>query len=131
MSDPAAPADPSSARTLRTMKAVVILLGVLIVLGLFALVAGIIWKSSKPKPAEVEAPPPAQVVTLPTNGTGPLSLPLPQGATISEMALDGDRVALQIKSIEGEELIVIDIAQGKVIGRVRLVTTTPTPEPTP
>lgn len=127
MSDPSAPADPSSERTLRTLKAVVILLGVLIVVGLLALVGGIIWKSSQPKPPEPEVPPPAQVVTLPTNGAGPLSLPLPQGATISDLALDGDRVALRVTSIEGEELIVIDVAQGRLVGRVKVVTTPTTP----
>ena len=112
MSEPAVPLDPAAERNLRRLKAVVIILGVFLVLGLLALVAGIIWKASKPK--GVSAAEPAALAS----GAPGLSLPI--NGTVTDMDLDGNRILLRVRSADGEELIVYDVAKGQIVTRVRL-----------
>ena len=47
-------------------------------------------------------------------------LPIPQGAEVTTLALDGDRLAVHLKSQAGTEIAVIDLRSGKVLARVKL-----------
>jgi hypothetical protein len=47
-------------------------------------------------------------------------LPIPKDAAIGSMSLDGDRIALHFHSAEGTEIVVLDLATGKIVSRVRL-----------
>jgi hypothetical protein len=47
-------------------------------------------------------------------------LPIPKDATITSLALDGDRLALHFSSSAGAEIAVIDVRSGKVIARIKL-----------
>jgi hypothetical protein len=119
MSEPAVPLDPLAERNLRRLKAVVIILGVMIVIGLFALVAGIIWKSS-PKPAAPSAGEPAAPIL--TSGSGAAArLSLAPGTNVVDMDLDGNRILLRTRSVDGdEEFIIYDAAKNQVVSRVML-----------
>jgi hypothetical protein len=120
MSEPAAvPLDPAEERKLRRLKAVVIILGVLIVLGLIALVFGIIWRSSGKTAAPPAGTTPAPVLT---SGSGVAArLSLPEGTNVVDMDLDGNRILLRTRSISGdEEFIIYDAAKNQIIARVAL-----------
>jgi hypothetical protein len=118
MSEPAVPLDPAEERKLRRLKAVVIILGVAIVLGLIALVFGIIWRSSSKKTAATPAGESAAPVL--TSGSGVSArLSLPEGTNVVDMDLDGNRILLRTRSIAGdEEFIIYDAAKNQIVARV-------------
>jgi hypothetical protein len=47
-------------------------------------------------------------------------LPIGKDASVSALALDGDRLALHLNSAEGPEIAVIDLSTGKIIARIKL-----------
>ena len=104
-------------RQVRILKIAVIVMGVLLVGGFAFVMAAIVYQAShlgQGKASKVTAPAPAAV-------PGPeMSLAIPPGATVTSLSLDGDRLALYLNSSVEPEIVVIDIATGKVISRVRL-----------
>lgn len=88
---------------LRFLETAVYIMGGLLVLMLIALIAGIAWKIKTRASA-----PPAE--------TRLIDLGLPEGAAVSQMVLDGDRLAINT----GTEIIVVDIRKGNVLSRLRL-----------
>ena len=95
-------------RNLATLKAVVVVMGVLIVVG-FAVVAIEISRRLANMGAE-EATAPAEARTL----------SLPAGCTVAEIAGVGDRLALRIEPAAScPDLIYLDAA-GREVGRVEL-----------
>ena len=104
-----------SGRQVRILKIVVIVMGILLVGGFAFVLAAIVYQASHPK-QDVAAPLPA--VNL---GAGPIiELPVGQGAGLSSMSLDGNRLALHLNGGEGPEIVVIDLASGKIVARVKL-----------
>jgi hypothetical protein len=103
---PSAP-DP---RQVRLLKTVVIVLGVLILLALMALAAGIVLKSQK--------------------GAGggkagrwamPLMAQVPPGAQVEKMALDGERLVVHVRHADGGgEILVFDLRKKALMGRIVL-----------
>jgi predicted MFS family arabinose efflux permease len=105
-----------TARQVRILKIAVIAMGILLVGGFAFVLAAIVYQASRP----------AQDVKA---GDAPLALGqadkafdlrIPPGATLGGVALDGNRLALTINGEGGPEITVIDLASGKVVGRVRL-----------
>jgi hypothetical protein len=98
--------------TQRALFAVVIILGVLIVLALGALVGGFL--TGGPKRA--------------ANADGPWrqTLDLPAGTRITSAYLDGNRMVVHLTAREGEDVIIVDAATGKELGRLHV---TPQPKP--
>jgi hypothetical protein len=47
-------------------------------------------------------------------------LPIPKDATVTSLALDGDRLALHLNSAAGPEVVVVDLKTGEVVARIRL-----------
>jgi len=88
------------------LKAVVIGLGVLIVIGLGALVFGVVSKFGKHG-----APAPAAV----SQG----AFVLPEGAAIVEMQSQPDRLILRVRSAVGEEVDIVDLSDGHLIARIK------------
>jgi len=95
-----------SQRNIRAIKAAVYIMGVLIVIGMVALVAAIIIKAERGKTAAA--------------GLGDLKLAVPAGASITGSHLDGDRLIIDIASPQGGEVVIVDVRKGKVLGRVKL-----------
>ncbi len=101
-------------RQVRALKLAVIVMGVLLVGG-FALVLGtIVYQASHGE----EKPPQAEALG---EGSPALSeLAIPKDASLTSLALDGNRLALHLKSAAGSEVAVIDVRTGKVLARIRL-----------
>lgn len=99
-----------SARNERAIKAAVYIMGVLIVIGIVALVAGIVVKAGHGKKAAA--------------GFGDLNVPVPAGARIAGSRLDGDRLVIDVTSPEGGEVVIVDVRKARVLGRVKLAPAT-------
>ncbi len=97
-------------RQVRALKIAVIVMGILLVGGFAFVIAVIVYQASRvgqaSSPASIEQ--------------GEAELAIPSGATVTSLALDGDRLALQLNSSAGPEIVVIDITTGKVISRISL-----------
>jgi hypothetical protein len=90
----------------RGLKAVVIILGALILLAFGALIAGLLLGTGPRRAAERA---PYQV-----------SLPAGAGARIGEATLDGNRLLLRLDGGPASELVIIDAPSGRIVGRVTL-----------
>ncbi|ODR96187.1 hypothetical protein AUC69_15655 [Methyloceanibacter superfactus] len=107
-------------RQVRVLKIAVIVMGVLLVGGFAFVMAAIVYQAShlgQGKSGTPEKAVPVAPVAVPGPET---SFAIPPDATVTSMALDGDRLALHFNSSAGPEIAVIDITTGKVISRIRL-----------
>jgi hypothetical protein len=102
---------------MRAIKGLVVFLGVLLVAGLGLLGYGLYAK--KP-PNKGMSPAPAGV----TAEFGAVSVPVPAGSRIEQMTSAGERVVLRLSGPGPEHLLVVDPAQGRVVGSFVLI-----PEP--
>ena len=96
---------------MRLLRRVVIGLGVLIILALAALVAGIVMKSGRKTPGFAGK----------GGWAAPLMAQVPAGAEVKRMALDGERLVVHVAHPDGSgELLVFDLRKGRLAGRIRL-----------
>ncbi len=109
----------AAAPNIRVLKAVVIGLGLLIVVGVVALIVGLFWRASKMgEPAGAKVAPPT-ALTAPALPTGPVALP--RGAVLTDMAATGDRVVLRLRLADGTtRLIFVDPRAAAVAGQLDL-----------
>ncbi|WAJ27056.1 fimbrial protein [Antarcticirhabdus aurantiaca] len=105
------PLDPALERVRRRMVRMLLVTMGVTFLGLMAVVAALVYRM-----ADRSAPQPVAVSEAATVSLGP-------GRSVSDVALDGDgeRALLRLAGPDGEELLLIDLASGTPIGRVRLV----------
>lgn len=124
---PAATADLNSElRLQRNLKILVIGMGLLILLGLGAVVARMVgFATGSAKVATAEQTSAGRSGTgqpaaaLPTSGGVPqLALDLPKGAKIVSMSVSGDRLAVQHEGPSGTGIAIIDVVTGKRIADV-------------
>jgi hypothetical protein len=101
------------ARNIGLLKAAVYTMGVLIVVGTIALIAGIIWKASQLPAAS----------TAGLAAFDALDIAVPAGSSVGSVEMDGDRVAITLEG--APEIIIVDVRRGEVVGRIRLDTVTP------
>lgn len=103
----------AAAPNIRVLKAVVIGLGLLIVVGVVALIVGLFWRASKMgEPAGAKVAPPTAL-------NGPVALP--RGAAVTDMAATGDRVVLRLRLADGTiRLIFVDPRAAAVAGQLDL-----------
>ena len=88
----------------RLLMAVVIFLGILILIGLGALVVGIAKKMGGPS----------------KGGAAPeAALVLPADASIETMEVSGNRLVLRVKTGTGEEIDIVDTEDGHVVSRIK------------
>ena len=110
----AAPAEARPARRdtglVRALKILVIVLGVLLILGFFTIVARLVYLAARPSPP-ADAPAAAGTKT---------SLELPAGANVRTIALSGDRLAVHYDAPSGGGIAVLDVATGRTLARVQL-----------
>jgi hypothetical protein len=98
-------------RQVRLLKIAVIVMGLLLVGGFAFVLAAIVYQASQiAKESATSAPALGGVET---------ELAIPPDATVTSLALDGDRLALHLSTPNGQELLVIDLKSGKVATRVR------------
>jgi hypothetical protein len=97
-------------RQVRALKIAVIVMGLLLVGGFAFVLAVIVYQASKGG----ESPAVAKATGMET------ALSIPKDATITSIALDGDRLALHLHSAAGPEIAVVDLKTGKLVARIRL-----------
>lgn len=99
-------------RQVRVLKIAVIAMGVLLVGGFALVMATIVYQASRGgQDAAVSAAPMGGVAA---------DLAIAKDASVTALSLDGDRLALHLNSAAGPEILVIDVATGKVVARIRL-----------
>lgn len=103
---------------MRALKAVVIVLGVLILAGTTILVVTIIRRAQRlgePRPVEITAP------VGPPRGFDTARVKLPPGSEVVETRAAGERLVLRVRLPGGEErLILLDMGSGAVTGTIVL-----------
>ena len=97
-------------RQVRVLKLAVIVMGILLVGGFAFVLAAIVYQASRGGQSSV-APGGEPVAT---------ELQIPKDASVSTLSLDGDRLALHLKSSAGPEIVVIDLRTGKTLARIKL-----------
>jgi hypothetical protein len=97
-------------RQVRGLKIAVIVMGLLLVGGFAFVLAAIVYQASGGRRTSTSAPLSGVESEFPT----------PKDATVTSLALDGDRLALHLNSPAGAEIAVIDLKTGKVLARIRL-----------
>ena len=98
------------AQKTRTLKAVVIGLGVLIVLGVVALVIGVVYRVE-----EMADPAPGE-------GFAMAGVVLPQGARAISMTGEGDILSILVEDADGrQQVLTVDRRTGAVLGTLTLV----------
>ncbi len=95
--------DPKARATYRAMKAVVILLGVLIVLALGAIVVGGVQLFARHHRA---------------TDVGAIAA-LPPGARITTIETSGNRLILGLRTGEGDEVDIVDTDTGRLVARIK------------
>ena len=104
MPETPASSDPFTPATLRALKIAVAVMGLILVFGFVGLVFAIAYKSTQLGRTGGETVLPA------------LSrVALPAGAHLEGSDLDGGRIALRYKSANGEGVVVVDLATGRVL----------------
>ena len=94
---------------MRGLKTLVIVMGVMLVVGVAALVVAIAVRLSHRAPASIPAAFTAPPITL------------PHGAKIEMMSNGPDRVVLEVALADGSaELVVIDLGTGQLVGIIPL-----------
>lgn len=108
--DPAIEQGPLSPAGVRMLKIAIVVMGVMIVLGLFGIIARMFYlASTRPSPT---------IASSTVLAEGRLSLP--SGAVVKSTTISGDRLALQYDAPAGSGFVVLDLASGRVISRWRI-----------
>ena len=104
-------------RQVRVLKIAVIVMGVLLVAGFAFVLAAIVYQASR---LGDKATPAVATVSPPMAEALASELAIPIGAEVTTLALDGDRLAVHLRSQAGAEIAVINVRSGKVLARVKL-----------
>lgn len=96
----------------KLLRLAVYIMGVILVVGTIVLVVAIIKRASN-------------LSNAPPAGFGDVEVPVPQGSEVARFEVDGNRLALHIKRAGANEIVIIDLKDGKVLGRVRLTPKAP------
>jgi Family of unknown function (DUF6476) len=113
----AAASGPLSPGQVRALKIAVVVMGVLIIIGLFTVFARIIYLASRSGP-QVQAASQA-------SGKTAQRLALPRGAIVRQSSISGDRLAVQYEAPSGAGIVILDLASGQIVSRVELAPEAP------
>jgi len=119
--DDEAPLDPAAERVRRKLVRLLVVSFGIMVLGLGAVIAAIVYKINEGN--DDPAMPAAQAGRLDAQSAIAGSIDLPAGARIVSSSLDGDRALIAIALPDGAmQLVVIDLPSGNIIVRHDLAT---------
>lgn len=106
----------------RWLKIAVVVMGIMIVVGIAVLIGRILYLASQgPRSAAPARAGPA------TEG----SVALPSGATIRNLSLSGDRLAIHYDSPVGTGIAIVELATGRRLHTLEVVTQPPSPPRAP
>ena len=106
-----------TSRQVRILKFVVIAMGVMLVAGFVLVIAVIVYQASSL--GDSAEPVQSTVQTAYPAAPGP-GLSVPDGMSISHMALDDNRLAVHLTGPRGSEIRIIDLGTGAVVQRIPL-----------
>jgi hypothetical protein len=113
MSGAQPPSDRPSSPNLRVLVALVIFMGVLIVAGVIVVVVTIVNRLGAPDAADNAAA---------VGGFAAADVPIPAGCEVVEARADGNRLVLRLGTgARCQQALVVDLATGKVVGRLNFV----------
>ena len=112
-------------RQVGMLKIAVVLMGVLLLAGFAAVIAGMIFQASKvgkktPAEAPAAAAAPDPVAMERAASVALEALTIPGDGEVVSMSLDGHRLALYVRSRQNSEIVVVDLTTGKVVSRVKI-----------
>ncbi|GFO81399.1 MAG: hypothetical protein A49_10260 [Methyloceanibacter sp.] len=105
-------------RQVRLLKVAVVAMGLMILVGLGAVIVGMIYQASKVGKKPVSAAPAAVESGIAEAG----ALTVPEGSKVTTMALDGNRLAVHLTTPDGGEIAIVDLTTGAVLSRLELRT---------
>ena len=100
-------------RQVRVLKIAVIVMGLLLVGGFAFVLAAIVYQASGGQ-SGARSGAGASLQGMESD------LPIPKDATVTSLALDGDRLALHLNSPAGSDIAVIDLKTGKIVALVHM-----------
>ncbi|ODA67624.1 hypothetical protein A7A08_01658 [Methyloligella halotolerans] len=113
---------PFTPRQVRMLKIAVTVMGVLLVAGFLLIIATIAFQATQMGVEDA----PAQVAERPSKET-PSPMPreafdvaIPEGADVAGMDVDGDRLALHLRTAKGSEVLIVDLKTGRIVSRIAL-----------
>lgn len=109
---------------MRALKALVIVMGVLILAGMGLVGYGIVKRVATPeRPSQPATMPTASAVSAPeARPYGPVEISLPSGARIARTRTSGERLIVELELASGgERLLVLDLATGALVGTIDLM----------
>jgi len=107
------PLDPAAERLRRKLVRLLFISGGIMMLGLIAVFAGIVYKLNNPGPeaARLSAERPVEA-----------AIAIPPGARIVSTALDGDRALITLTHADGtSSLVLVELRSGQVLGRYAFI----------
>lgn len=122
MSEPAAPtpAPMPEGPGVRALKIAVVVMGIMIVLGVLTVIGRIVYLAAQgPRPAGTSA------VTSSARLAAVTRLALPVGASVRQISLSGDRLAVHYEGPASSGIAIVDLASGAVLSRVDVVPEVP------
>ncbi|ODR97208.1 hypothetical protein AUC70_13200 [Methyloceanibacter stevinii] len=112
-------------RQVGMLKVAVVVMGVMLLAGLAAVIAGMIFQASKvgkksaaDAPAAAAAPDPVAMEPVASGALEALSIP--GDAQVVSMSLDGHFLALHVRWRDDAEIVVVDMRTGKVVSRLNI-----------
>jgi hypothetical protein len=109
------PLDPSVKRVETRVRRLILIAGLTLGLGIFAVFAAILYRIGNLDTTAKPISPDAAIPSLSLTQMG-----LPADARLVSTALDGSRLALTYETGEGTVTVVVDVKSGAVIGRLRI-----------
>lgn len=103
--DDETPLDAATERLRRKMVRLLAISVATMMLGVMAVLGAVVYKLN-------------QDAAVPDPSAPPVEIALPQGASIADIALDGDEALLRLGGTEEGTLLRIDLRTGAVIGRL-------------
>lgn len=104
------PLDPAQERLQRRLTRLVRISGVTMAAGLIAVFSAILYRTVN-RPSTAHAGPTLEI-----------AVPAPSGATILSSSASGDLLTMIVDAPEGRTAVVVDLRNGAVVARARLVT---------
>jgi Family of unknown function (DUF6476) len=102
-------------RQVRVLKIAVIVMGLVLVGGFAFVLAAIVYQASRGGQGGAAGGGPGEALSGVET-----ELPIPKDATVTSLAVGGDRLAVHLNSAAGPEVVVIDVKTGKLVARVHL-----------
>jgi len=88
-------------------------MGVLLILGFIALFATIVYRAVNPaRDAGAE-------IRVEENGFAAIEALIGREARVGSIAIEGDRLAVEVEGADGAEIILFDLSRGRELGRIR------------